>query len=69
MKPIEFDGIRQGVRDIMNEKRFRDWQAEHEKERFLETVGQLRRKRRGAAGSLETFRSLRGYGKQEDENG
>ncbi len=43
------------------EKRFLDWQADHEKERFLKTVGQLRKKRRGSVGSLETLRNLRGY--------
>jgi PHD/YefM family antitoxin component YafN of YafNO toxin-antitoxin module len=42
-------------------KRFLDWQAEHDKKRFLETVIQLRRKKKGKLSSLAVLRGLRGY--------
>ncbi len=44
------------------EKRFLDWQVEHDRKRFLETVIQLRRIKKGKSSSLAVLRKLRGYG-------
>jgi len=41
------------------EKHFLDWQAEEEKDRFLDTVRRLRK--RGKLSSLAILRQLRGY--------
>jgi PHD/YefM family antitoxin component YafN of YafNO toxin-antitoxin module len=43
------------------EKRFLDWQAKEQKERFLKTVNSLKKKGRGGQSSLKILRSLRGY--------
>jgi len=43
------------------EKHFLDWQAEEEKDRFLDTVRRLRK--RGKLSSLAILRQLRGYKK------
>ena len=42
-------------------KRFLDWEAEEEKDRFLDTVRRLRK--RGKLSSLAILRQLRGYEK------
>ena len=43
------------------EKRFLDWQAKQEKQRFIETVRSLKRKKDGTDSSTEVLRRLRGY--------
>ena len=43
------------------EKRFLDWQAKEQKQRFLETVQSLKKKKRGDLSSTKVLRSLRGY--------
>ncbi len=44
------------------EKRFLDWQAKDEKNRFLDTVKRLRKRRKEKLSSLTVLRQLRGYG-------
>ena len=43
-------------------KRFVDVQAEEEKQRFLERVRNLRKRKTGDVDSVELLRRLRGYG-------
>jgi len=43
------------------QKRFLGWQAKEEKERFLDTVKQLRKKGIGSVDSLTLLRQIRGY--------
>ncbi|MBU0993980.1 MAG: type II toxin-antitoxin system Phd/YefM family antitoxin [Proteobacteria bacterium] len=43
------------------EKRFLDWQTDHEKKRFLDALTQLKRRKKGQVSSLDHLRSLRGY--------
>ena len=43
------------------EKRFLDWQAEEERERFLEDFNNLRKGKKGKLNSLTVLRKLRGY--------
>ncbi len=43
------------------QKRFLDWQAKEEKQRFLDNVKQLRKKGIGSADSLTLLRQIRGY--------
>jgi len=43
------------------ERRFLDWQTENEKQNFLNTVKELRGKRKGKENSLTILRQLRGY--------
>jgi PHD/YefM family antitoxin component YafN of YafNO toxin-antitoxin module len=44
------------------EKRFLDWQAKDEKNRFLDTVKRLRKRKKEKLSSLTVLRQLRGYG-------
>lgn len=44
------------------EKRFLDWQAKDEKNRFLDTVKRLRKRKKEKLSSLTVLRRLRGYG-------
>ena len=43
------------------EKRFLDWQAEHEKKQLLDRLKGLRERRMGTLDSLSMLRKLRGY--------
>ena len=43
------------------EKRFLDWQTKQDKERFINTIHNLKRKKEGTQSSLEVLRRLRGY--------
>ena len=43
------------------QKRFLDWQAKEEKQRFLQSVKQMRRKGTGTTDSLTLLRRIRGY--------
>ncbi|OEU44282.1 MAG: hypothetical protein BBJ60_03125 [Desulfobacterales bacterium S7086C20] len=43
------------------QKRFLDWQAKEEKQRFLDNVKQLRKKGIGSTDSLTLLRQIRGY--------
>ena len=43
------------------EKRFLDWKVKEEKERLLDSLKQLRKKRKENIGSLTVLRQLRGY--------
>ena len=43
------------------EKRFLDWQAEEQRKRFLNDVGQLKKKKKSRLDSLTVLRQLRGY--------
>ena len=43
------------------EKRFLDWQAKEQKERFLNTLHGMKGKRIGRLTSTEVLRQLRGY--------
>jgi len=44
------------------QRRFLDWQAEHERKVFLDRLKTLRASKKGTVGSLSTLRQLRGYG-------
>jgi len=43
------------------QKRFLDWQAKEEKQRFLDNVKKLRKKGIGSVDSLTLLRQIRGY--------
>ena len=43
------------------ENRFLDWQVKEEKERLLNSLKGLRKKRKADGDSMETLRKLRGY--------
>ena len=43
------------------EKRFLDWQAKEERERLLEGVKRLRRRKKESLSSMTVLRQLRGY--------
>ena len=43
------------------ERRFLDWQAKKEQQRFLDTINSLKKKKRGDLSSIEALRRLRGY--------
>jgi PHD/YefM family antitoxin component YafN of YafNO toxin-antitoxin module len=43
------------------EKRFLDWQKKEQKERFLETIRSMKRKKKGRISSIEILREMRGY--------
>ena len=43
------------------EKRFLDWQAEEQRKRFLNSVAQLKKKKKSRLDSLTVLRKLRGY--------
>ena len=43
------------------QRRFLDWQAEHERKQFLDRLKRLRASREGTLDSLSTLRQLRGY--------
>ena len=45
------------------EKRFVDWQAKKEKEKFLDDIKSLKNKRIGKKDSVSVLRQLRGYDK------
>jgi antitoxin (DNA-binding transcriptional repressor) of toxin-antitoxin stability system len=43
------------------ETRFLDWQAEEQRQRFLNNVAQLKMKKKGRLDSITVLRQLRGY--------
>jgi hypothetical protein len=44
-------------------KRFLDWQAKKDRERFLDTLKALKKNKKGTLNSVEVLRRLRGYDK------
>ncbi len=44
-------------------KRFLDWQAKKDRDRFLETINGLKKNKKGTLNSVEVLRRLRGYDK------